>query len=81
MKTNKYSFFFISVGLIALLLGLLCGLLAGFQYIIPDFIKEILPFTVLRPLHTLFVVSWILLGASSLARPLVKEFIPPLQAE
>ena len=63
MKTNKYSFYFISVGLIALLLGLLCGLLAGFQYIIPDFIKEILPFTVLRPLHTLFVVSWILLGA------------------
>ena len=25
--------------------------------------------------------TWILLGASSLARPLVKEFIPPLQAE
>lgn len=63
MKTNKYSFYFISVGLITLLLGLLCGLLAGFQYIIPDFIKEILPFTVLRPLHTLFVVSWILLSA------------------
>jgi len=63
MKTNKYSFYFISVGLITLLQGLLCGLLAGFQYIIPDFIKEILPFTVLRPLHTLFVVSWILLSA------------------
>jgi nitric oxide reductase subunit B len=47
----------------ALLLGLLCGLLAGFQYVIPDFIKEMLPFTVLRPLHTLFVISWILLSA------------------
>jgi nitric oxide reductase subunit B len=63
MKTNKYPFYFISVGLVALLLGLLCGLLAGFQYVIPDFIKETLPFSVLRPLHTLFVVSWILLGA------------------
>lgn len=63
MKTNNYSFHFISVGLISLLLGLLFGLLAGFQYIIPDFIKEILPFTVLRPLHTLFVISWILLAA------------------
>jgi len=63
MKTNKYPFYFIAVGLISLLLGLLCGLLAGFQYVLPDFIKEALPFTVLRPLHTLFVVSWILLSA------------------
>jgi nitric oxide reductase subunit B len=63
MKTNKYPFYFISIGLISLLLGLLAGLLAGFQYIIPDFIKETLPFTVLRPLHTLFVISWIFLAA------------------
>lgn len=39
------------------------GLLAGIQYIIPDFIKEILPFNAIRPLHTLFVISWILLSA------------------
>ena len=63
MKTNKYPFYFITIGLIALLLGLLCGLLAGFQYVVPTFIKEVLPFYVLRPLHTLFVVSWILLAA------------------
>ena len=63
MKTNKYTFYFITIGLIALLLGLLCGLLAGFQYVVPTFIKEVLPFYVLRPLHTLFVVSWILLAA------------------
>ncbi len=60
---NKYPFYFIIVGLISLLLGLLCGLLAGFQYIIPDFMKDILPFNALRPLHTLFVVSWILLSS------------------
>jgi nitric oxide reductase subunit B len=63
MKTNKYPFYFISIGLIALQLGLLCGLLAGFQYVVPSFIKEVLPFSILRPLHTLFVVSWILLAA------------------
>jgi nitric oxide reductase subunit B len=63
MRINKYPFYFISVGLISLLLGLLCGLLAGFQYVIPTFIKEILPFNAIRPLHTLFVVSWILLSA------------------
>ncbi|MFY7739678.1 MAG: cbb3-type cytochrome c oxidase subunit I [Flavobacterium sp.] len=63
MKTDKYPLYFIYIGLISLLFGLLCGLLAGFQYITPSFIKEILPFNALRPLHTLFVVSWILLSA------------------
>jgi nitric oxide reductase subunit B len=63
MKTNKYPFYFIYAGLISLLFGLFCGLLAGFQYVIPSFIKEILPFNAIRPLHTLFVVSWILLSA------------------
>ncbi|MBA4133283.1 MAG: hypothetical protein C0525_01025 [Flavobacterium sp.] len=64
MNTNRYPFYFIAVGLLSLLLGLLCGLLAGFQYVVPDFIKETLPFTALRPLHTLFVVSWVLLTAT-----------------
>lgn len=63
MKTDKYPLYFIYIGLISLLFGLLCGLLAGFQYITPSFIKEFLPFNALRPLHTLFVVSWILLSA------------------
>lgn len=64
MKTNRYPFYFISVGLIALSLSLLCGLLAGFQYVIPDFIKETLPFNAIRPLHTLFGVSWVILAAT-----------------
>lgn len=63
MNNNRYPFYFISAGLVSLLFGLLCGLLAGFQYVVPGFIKEALPFQALRPLHTLFVVSWILLTA------------------
>lgn len=63
MNLNRYPFYFIVTGLISLLLGLLCGLLAGFQYVIPEFIKTTLPFNAVRPLHTLFVVSWILLTA------------------
>ncbi|WP_228778767.1 cbb3-type cytochrome c oxidase subunit I [Flavobacterium sp. J49] len=63
MNNTRYPFYFIAAGLLSLLLGLLCGLLAGFQYVIPEFIKETLPFNALRPLHTLFVVSWVLLTA------------------
>lgn len=64
MKNNNYPYLFIATGLISLILGLLFGLLAGIQYIIPNFIKDILPFNALRPLHTLFVIAWIILTAT-----------------
>lgn len=63
MENNKYPFYFIITALISLFLGMSFGLLGGLQYIFPDFIKEKLPFNAIRPLHTLFVVSWILLAA------------------
>lgn len=63
MKKNKYPFYFIIIALVALFLGMFFGLLGGLQYVFPDFIKEKLPFNAIRPLHTLFVVSWILLAA------------------
>lgn len=61
---KKYPFYFISVGLISLACTFLFGLTAGLQYIIPDFIKESLPFYAVRPLHTLFAVGWIIMGAT-----------------
>ena len=63
MENNKYPFYFIITALVALFLGMCFGLLGGLQYVFPDFIKEKLPFNAVRPLHTLFVVSWILLAA------------------
>lgn len=63
MENNKYPFYFILTALVALFLGMCFGLLGGLQYVFPDFIKEKLPFNAVRPLHTLFVVSWILLAA------------------
>ncbi len=62
-KNSPYPFYYISVALICLALCLSVGMLAGFQYIIPEFIKDLLPFTALRPLHTLFALAWIFLGA------------------
>lgn len=61
---SSYPFYFIAAGLFSLALTLLCGLTAGFQYLIPDFIKTVLPFNAVRPLHTLFAVSWIILTAT-----------------
>ncbi len=63
MKNNAYPFYYIIVGLLSLALCLLAGLLSGIQYVVPGFIKEIFPFSVLRPLHTLFALSWIFMTA------------------
>ena len=63
MPQSKFPFYFIAVAMLSLLLGMIFGLLGGLQYVLPDFIKTALPFNAVRPLHTLFVVSWILLAA------------------
>ena len=60
---NKYPLYFLAMALTCLLLSLLIGMFASLQYAIPSFIKNIIPFTVFRPLHTLFAVSWIIFGA------------------
>ncbi len=54
---------FIILALFALLFGCLMGLLAGMQYIDPNFLKEILPFNQLREIHVSSMLSWIVLCA------------------
>ena len=63
MKTN-FSLWFIILGICALLFAALIGLLSSIVYIYPEFLKSILPFNQLRPLHTTSAVSWIILTAT-----------------
>jgi nitric oxide reductase subunit B len=53
---------FIFLAVIALLLGLLWGSVAAFQFVYPGFFDAV-PFFKMRPLHVSFVVSWIFLSA------------------
>lgn len=61
---NKFILYFLALGILALIAGILFGVLAGFQYVLPSFLKEVLPFSSLRPLHTTCVISWIILSAT-----------------
>ena len=61
---NKSPLLFVIFALISLLLGIVFGLLSSVQYIIPEFLKETLPFSKLRPFHVTSVVSWIVLSAT-----------------
>ena len=61
---NKLPQYFLVLALLSLLFGILFGLLASIQYLYPEFLKESLPFTKLRPFHVTSVISWIVLGAT-----------------
>ena len=60
----KTPIYFLIAALSALLLGIFFGLFASLQYIIPDFLKEYIPFNKMRPFHVTTVISWIVLCAT-----------------
>ncbi len=53
---------FMRLGILALAAGMFFGVIGGFQYLFPDFLRELL-FTKTRPLHVSLVISWIFLVA------------------
>ncbi|MBI4946979.1 MAG: cbb3-type cytochrome c oxidase subunit I [Bacteroidetes bacterium] len=57
---KEIGILFVSLGLIALLIGIFFGCLGAFQFVYPDFLKEI-SFVKIRPLHVSLVVAWIFL--------------------
>ena len=60
----KFPVIFIALGLVSLFIGALVGVLISLVYIYPDFLKNILPFNQMRPIHTTYVVCWIILCAT-----------------
>ncbi len=54
------AYFLVAMALFAI--QVLGGLLAGWVYVSPNFLSELLPFNVIRMLHTNALVVWLLLG-------------------
>lgn len=76
LRVNKVSTprLFLRAGLVLLLVGMFFGVLGGFQYIIPGFLKNILSFEKIRPLHVSSVVFWILMAAMGAVLHYTQEF-------
>ncbi len=72
-KTQKIAlaYFAVAMGLFAI--QVLGGLLAGFIYISPNFLSELMPFNTVRMLHTNALVVWLLLGFFGAAYYLIPE--------
>lgn len=61
---NKTSVWFLVLAILALLMGSAFGLFSVLQYLLPTFLKEIIPFNQMRELHVSLVVSWVILAAT-----------------
>jgi Nitric oxide reductase large subunit len=66
-----YAYFLVALALFAI--QVLGGLLAGWIYVSPNFLSEILPFNIVRMIHTNALVVWLLLGFFGAAYFLVPE--------
>jgi nitric oxide reductase subunit B len=62
-STDRNARLFLTLSLSYLLFGLLLGTIGGFQYLLPDFLKDKLSFQQARPLHVYLVISWIFTAA------------------
>ncbi len=49
------------------------GLLAGYVYVVPNFLSELLPFNLIRMIHTNSLIVWLLVGFFGAAYYLVPE--------
>ncbi|HEY4652335.1 MAG TPA: cbb3-type cytochrome c oxidase subunit I, partial [Pontibacter sp.] len=61
--SRTIGFISIATGLCFLLLGIVMGSLGGIFYLFPQELREVLPFTKLRPLHVSSIIFWILFTA------------------
>ena len=61
-KTQQIALVYFIVAMALFAVQVTGGLLAGFIYVTPNFLSDLLPFNIVRMLHTNSLVVWLLLG-------------------
>lgn len=61
-ESQKVAMYFFVGALILFVAQVAMGLVAGLVYVTPNFLSEILPFNVLRMIHTNALIVWLLMG-------------------
>ncbi len=72
-ESQKIAFAYFTVALALFAVQVIVGLLAGLVYIMPNFLSDILPFNVIRMLHTNSLIVWLLVGFFGGAYYLIPE--------
>ncbi|MGD9919355.1 MAG: cbb3-type cytochrome c oxidase subunit I [Paenirhodobacter sp.] len=72
-QTQKIALIYMVTALILFAVQVTVGLILGYIYIEPNFLSELLPFNVLRMLHTNSLIVWLITGFFGAAYFLVPE--------
>lgn len=72
-QSQKIALAYFAVATALFAVQVVVGLLAGYIYVNPNFLSDLLPFNVVRMLHTNSLVVWLLLGFFGAAYYLVPE--------
>ncbi|HYD69103.1 cbb3-type cytochrome c oxidase subunit I, partial [Azospirillum sp.] len=71
--TQRIAYWYFACAMALFLVQVLVGSLAGTVYVVPNFLAEILPFNILRMIHTNALIVWLLLGFFGCAYYLIPE--------
>ncbi len=72
-QSQKVAYYYFLAAMALFAIQVLGGLLAGWVYVSPNFLSELLPFNIIRMLHTNALVVWLLLGFFGAAYYLLPE--------
>ena len=72
-QTQKIALAYFAVALGLFVIQIIGGLLVGWVYVSPNFLSELVPFNILRMLHTNSLIVWLLLGFFGAAYFLIPE--------
>ncbi|HYH19865.1 MAG TPA: cbb3-type cytochrome c oxidase subunit I, partial [Azospirillum sp.] len=72
-QTQKVALPYFLGALLLFVVQVLVGLLAGTVYVEPNFLSELLPFNIIRMIHTNALIVWLLMGFFGAAYYLIPE--------
>lgn len=72
-QSQKIALAYFAVAMALFAIQVSGGLLAGWVYVSPNFLSELLPFNIIRMLHTNSLIVWLLLGFFGAAYFLIPE--------
>ncbi|WP_419798781.1 MAG: cbb3-type cytochrome c oxidase subunit I [Terasakiella sp.] len=72
-QSQKVALYYFTGALVLFVAQVLFGLLAGAVYVVPNMLADVLPFNVIRMVHTNALIVWLLMGFMGAAYYLVPE--------
>jgi nitric oxide reductase subunit B len=72
-QTQKIALAYFAVALALFAVQVTVGLIMGFVYVVPTFLSDLVPFNILRMLHSNSLIVWLLLGFFGAAYYLLPE--------